>query len=367
MIDRRVRIGILIGLAAGVAVVLLTRGPRAPAMPPHGPLLSDCDGALRSIVIQYVPEAAPIVQTAYAQLLAALPADVAVYAICPDAEAFADLRARLGPAGARLKPVAARHPITCWSRDRWLAFGPARPAGRCLLMAPAEETAAAVWPQRAGDARTAFDLARGAEKVAAFRSPLAFDGGDFGADDRTVFVTPEVARRNVGTRVRSTEELVRMLEDATGKAVVLLDRAPLHHAGMFMMAAGNRTVLVGDPSVGARAAVAFADPDFSAATQALFDAVADRCVREGYRVVRMPLVPAGDGRTWLTWLNVLIDARDGRRTVYMPVYDGAQPLNDAAEAIWRSVGHDVVRIDCTQVYPHSGSLHCLVNVLQRDD
>ena len=35
------------------------------------------------------------------------------------------------------------------------------------------------------------------------RSPLIFDGGDFVADAETVFVTPRVARRNVGVTMSS--------------------------------------------------------------------------------------------------------------------------------------------------------------------
>ncbi len=55
----------------------------------------------------------------------------------------------------------------------------------------------------------------------------------------------------------------------------------------------------------------------------------------------------------------------GHRTVYMPVYRGAEALNDAAEAVWRRLGWDVRRVDCTDAYRHFGSLRCLVNVLSR--
>lgn len=106
-------------------------------------------------------------------------------------------------------------------------------------------------------------------------------------------------------------------------------------------------------------------PDFTPETQRLFDAVADQSVQAGYKVVRVPVVPASDGRTYLTYANVLIDQQAHHRIVYLPFYRGAEPLNIAARAIWERLGYDVRAVDCTQVYRHFGCLHCLVNVLTR--
>ena len=77
------------------------------------------------------------------------------------------------------------------------------------------------------------------------------------------------------------------------------------------------------------------------------------------------MVPAQDGRTYLTYVNVLIDQRSGRRLVYLPFYRGAERLNAAARAVWEGLGYEVVPVDCTSAYRHFGCLHCLVNVLQR--
>jgi hypothetical protein len=106
-------------------------------------------------------------------------------------------------------------------------------------------------------------------------------------------------------------------------------------------------------------------PDFSAETQHLFDAVATQCKAAGYAVVRIPVVPARDGRTYLTFVNVLLDRQGSRRIVYLPFYRGVEPLNAAARAVWRNLGYEVRSIDCTSVYRHFGCLHCLVNVLRR--
>ena len=106
-------------------------------------------------------------------------------------------------------------------------------------------------------------------------------------------------------------------------------------------------------------------PDFTPETQGLFDAVARQCSAAGYKVVRLPVVPARDGRTYLTYANVLMEQRGGQRRVYLPFYRGVERLNDAARAVWERLGYEVRPVDCTSVYGHFGCLHCLVNVLTR--
>jgi hypothetical protein len=106
-------------------------------------------------------------------------------------------------------------------------------------------------------------------------------------------------------------------------------------------------------------------PDFSAATQHLFDAVAGQCAAAGYRVIRLPTIPAADGKTYLTYVNVILDRQGGRRIVYLPFYRGAEPMNAAARGIWEGLGYEVRPVDCTDTYRQFGCLHCLVNVLKR--
>ena len=110
---------------------------------------------------------------------------------------------------------------------------------------------------------------------------------------------------------------------------------------------------------------AFPDRDTSAETQRRFDAVARTCREAGYSVLRMPVVPAADGRTYWTYLNVVIDRRGAERIVYMPVYRGAEALNREAAGRWRAAGFRVRPVDCTATFRHGGSLRCLVNVLAR--
>jgi len=366
--DWRIRVGALLGLTA-CALGHLLCGP-AGALPPHGPVLSDARGPLQELVIHHLASAGELVETTYRDLLAQLPAEVRVRVVCPSRADFDDLRARLGPLAARLEAVIVSHPITPWSRDRWLAFAPAGPDGPAAILAPVEEQAAAVWPGRFGDQRVIHDLqAADPRGVVALRSALAFDGGDFAADERTAFVTPAVLERNLGLSVDSAEELRTRLERRLGLEVVLLPEAPPHHVGMYLMPVGGKTVLVGDPSLAAGLTPPggwpLPAPDFSAETQARFDAVAATCRAAGYRVVRMPVVPDADGRAWLTPLNSLLDERPGGRTAYTPIYAGAEPLAREAARIWSDLGFTVRPVDCTATYRHGGSLRCLVNVLRR--
>jgi len=364
----QVRSGLILGLVLAVATGWTGRSSRTAGMPPPGALLPDCAGRLRVIVIQYVAGAAEIAGTPYREFLRQLPAEVTVRVLCPGARDWEDFRQRIGPVRCELEPVFAGHAMTCWSRDRWLCLAGKGPAAPALLVAARAEDAAAAWPAREGDQQIALDIVHAAgDRLRFRRSARLFDGGDFVADEELVVVTPRVAERNPHL---SRAEIRARLEALCGRPVLLLEQAPPHHAGMFLMLAGKRTALVGDPSL-ARALVDAGTampvpPDFSAATQAAFDAVAAACTGRGCRVVRMPVVAGADGRTYLTPLNAILEERDGQRLVYMPVYRGWERLNREATRIWQAVGYVVRPVDCTSAYPCFGSLRCLVNVLARE-
>ncbi|MCZ7607880.1 MAG: agmatine deiminase family protein [Planctomycetota bacterium] len=365
-------LGVILGLVAALlAMPLLKSTPRAETT--VGPVLSDCDGAMHELVIQYTSDSAEIVAAPFRDFLTQLPKAVTVHVVCRDRAAFDDLKSRVGETACTLNPVFVDHPITSWSRDRWICLRPAGSATAFTVLSPQGEMGADAWPERKGDEQLGDDLAAAlAPHVAAVRSPLWFDGGDFVCDEETAFVTPNVRKRNLQNTVKSEEELLTRLREITGRKVVLLKTAPDHHAGMYMMAVGNRTVLVGDPRLtrdllGDEAEQLPLPPglDNSDECQARFDAVAEQCREAGYNVVRIPIAPGKDGRMFLTYLNVILDQRDGQRVVYMPVFDGAERLNEAAAQVWEKAGYEVKRVNCTDCYKFFGSLRCLVNVLKR--
>lgn len=359
-------IGIGVGLLAAV-MVLARSGGRGIAARDGGSILSECDGQIRSIVVQYT-RGAHFAAVIYRQFLAALPADVRVYAVVADQAALRELTADLGPLASRVVPVIAGHEMTAWSRDRWVALA-ASDGGGAILLTPQEENGADIWPQRRGDQRIAADLAAALpDSVRRRCCGLYFDGGDLLADAQTLFVSPAAIRRNVQRTVLDADQLRGLLASLVHRDVVLLPDAPDHHVGMFMMAAGDGRVVVGDPSL-AKPLLSPIDlpggADFSAATQRRFDAVAEAATRAGKTVVRIACVPAGDGKTYVTYLNGLIDQRGGRRMIYLPQYQGQDRLNAAARLVWQSLGYDVVLIDVTGAFRYFGTLHCLVNVLER--
>jgi hypothetical protein len=127
---------------------------------------------------------------------------------------------------------------------------------------------------------------------------------------------------------------------------------------------------VGDPSLGQALATSTlpdlpGGPDYTADAQARFDAVARSVADTGYRVIRIPTVPSVDGKTFITYVNVIIDDRPDGRVVYLPQFRGADALNAAAADVWHSLGYSVRPVDCTSVYQFFGTLHCLVNVLDK--
>jgi hypothetical protein len=374
-------LGAAIGLAAGLAILALTGGrPNGPAA--SGPILSECDGRMRELVVQYEPSSREVVAAAYHDFLGALDSDVTVHVVCPDAAAYDDFESLAGIVRCHLIPIFTHHPITTWSRDRWVALTPASPSGATTIWSPRGETADKIWPARAGDERVGQDIAAALGSAArAVRSDLYFDGGDFLSDNDNVFVVPRVLKRNLQHTVAGREEFLSALANAVKRRVILLDESPDHHAGMFMASVGGHLMLVGDPKLGKKLLPAQfqaedragseeymnlpGGPDFTAATQHQFDAVAEQCAAAGYRVTRIPVVPARDGRTYLTYVNVLLDRDGERRIVYMPYYRGAEALNAAGRAVWEQLGFEARLVDCTATYRQYGCLHCLVNVLRR--
>lgn len=366
-------LGVILGLLAAFIVMPLLGGDEARAENTVGPALSDCDGALHELVIQYTTDSAEIVDAPYRDFLSQLPEAVTVHVVCRDRAAFDQLVNAVGDVKCKLNPVFADHAMTSWSRDRWIALEPAGDATAFTLLSPRGELGADAWPERKGDENIGDTLAAALPNIESARSELYFDGGDFVCDEETAFVTPNVRLRNLQVTVETEIELLRRLKEITGRTVVLLKDAPDHHAGMYMMTLGNKRVMVGDPSLAKAlftdeeiANLPFPYPaDFSQETQALFDSVAEQCKNAGYEVIRVPVAPCKDGRTFITSLNSVLDDRDGKRTIYMPVIDGAGKLNDAAAKVWKDAGFKVKRVNCTTCYKWFGSLRCLVNVSNR--
>ena len=369
---KHLRLTIVAGVVAGLVfagVVLLRRQPAPPA-PPTDLALTDCDGAISTVILQYIPDAADISPAVYAAFVANVPRDITVHVVCDSEAAFIDFLQQSGIPQKKLVPLFLAHKMSTWSRDRWV--GLAREDGGFTLLAPRGEDNAEEWPQRAGDAKVTRHLGLLLENTDARYSALYFDGGDFVVDSDRAYVTPRVLSRNLQKTVQTRDELIAALEAELGRPVLLLDRAPDHHAGMFMMPISEGRVMVADPSL----AFGLMDPaeldalfpdgaDRTPETQALFDAVAAQLTAAGIEVIRAPTAPGADGRAYLAYLNVILNERQGQRFVYMPTYQGADALNATATQVWQDAGYTVLPVDCTSAYRHGGSLRCLVNIPHR--
>ena len=238
-------LGLVLGLLVAALVVDRAGRHRLAINPPSGEAVGDIGGALRRLAIQFV-HGADFAIPVYRDFLPALSDEVVVYVLCPDQASYDELLGQLPTLRCRLVPVLTGHAMTTWSRDRWVAL-----QGQPItLVCPRREAGADAWPERAGDELVAFDLKNAMGMAGrAQRSELYFDGGDFLVDERCVFVTPAVLRRNLQHTVQSESELIDRLTANLKRRIILLREAPEHHAAMFMMAVGDQTMLVADPSL----------------------------------------------------------------------------------------------------------------------
>src|SRR2546423_10108495 len=110
-------LGTLIGLIFA-ALLLSSISGRQSSRVVTGPMMSECDGALHEIVIQYTSGAQNVLPV-YRDFLPLLAADVIVDVVVPDALAFDELRSALPVLSCTLRPIITDHPMTAWSRDRW--------------------------------------------------------------------------------------------------------------------------------------------------------------------------------------------------------------------------------------------------------
>jgi hypothetical protein len=355
-------LGILIGLTLAIGVGWIVGLWKNKPIPP-APVMSETDGEIREIDIQYVV-GADFTIPIYREFLTQFNPRAKVYVVCPEEADFAELKEKLG-ISRMLAPIYTHHPQTPWAKDRWIALF--RSDGIELLASRGENLADA-WPTRKGDEKIAFDIASALGKgYRAKRGGLFFDGGDILADGETVFVSPWLASKNIQKTVADEKQLDQRLEEMFRQRIVRFPAGPEHHTGMFMVSLGHRRAMVGDPSMAKNYAQGPIpeSADYSAETQAKFDAVAKTVESAGYCVTRIPVVPSTNQRAYVTYCNSIIDIEAGKPMVYMPVFDGWEALNEAGKNAWETEGFEVRKVNCTTSYAKFGNIHCLVNVLRR--
>lgn len=308
------------------------RGGRPEPAPAPSRIVTDTGGRLREVSLHFVPEATyahPIVR----DFLTGLEPDVRIAFLVKDEAAERALRTRLAEWGVP-NPITVsylRKDLTPWGKDRVLATDR-------ILWAPPEPHRGGV--ERENEWRAPWMFGREV-RIAPFR----FEGGDFLATRTHVIATEVLVSRNPGL---DRAELRRLVEQVCGRKLVLIEgEVPYHHVGMFITAVDDRTMVVGEAK----------DGDL----KRKLDHVASTLEREGFRVVRTPLIATGEDFVYITYNNAILSGK----TIWIPTY-GLETDAIAIET-YRSLGLDVRLVDARGVYTMGGTLRCLVTVFSRDD
>ena len=223
------------------------------------------------------------------------------------------------------------------------------------------------------------------------RSRFFFEGGNIVVSDGYVITGYSTidALKHMGE-----SSAIRLLEREFGKKVIVVGSEdvtePHEHVDMYLTPINDSLVLLADPTLAmdllseglARPATPSSDPDGTGVrdeyeieengTVDLFEAddliasywhVKCQLERKGLAVERLPIIHLGE-ECALTYNNVLMETRAGRRIVYMPVY-AVGALDRAAAELYKSLGFEVRPVDVTRIYEYGGTIRCLTNILAR--
>lgn len=371
-------------LTAALCVSVAAANPPAtqPA-PSPGTVLVDSAGTIEEIVLHYLPDFAVELAPLYTDLFEALPVEVRIQVICPNTDAVAEFESEWGDAecrrGRHVQVIDVDRPITVWARDRRIArhmpFSD-KPAATLVPNACEE-----YGDDHRNDLLTSFLLEQQGVAGPCLDTLLHIEGGNVVANDRHVFVGANVFEENdlqglSGAHVN--RELLRVL----GRPFVAVgderQRVPWSHVDMYLTPVDNETILLGSSAVAymllANHPEALAplcdliDDDTTLQQLAnrghLLDSVAEQLGTYSYDVYRLPVLIDPHEDWMVTYNNVLLEERDGRRVVYLPVYE-IPLLDQAAEAVYRGLGFDVHPINVSGIFEHGGTVRCIANVIAR--
>lgn len=365
------------GAAVGQSLMLGVAAPDAPAV-----VLADTGGPIRELLLQFDPDCCYELNSVYHDLLSALPPDVDVLVLCPSTDAIDEFRVRWGllatAHGRRVRLVNAGRPVTMWARDRRIA------RQDLVTRQPAATFVPQIGPgytiEQCSDVAIAPLLAYRGLLPGLIPVNLHLEGGNVVSNARHAFVGVDVIGDNL-PGFTSQDDLEHALSDVLGRpSIVIADKhgePPWCHVDMFLTPVSDDTVLLASPYA-AESAIAASGEDctrFAEETLGLpsiddllnkaddLDAIAATLSRR-YRVVRMPAIVDPDENWMVTYNNVLMERRDGRRIVYMPIYH-LPALDAKAASVWRGLGFEVRPIDVSRIYDLGGAVRCLANVLSR--
>lgn len=362
--------GVLAGLCLGIAGSTLWQEFRKG----DGELriVSDCDGALKEICIHYVRSFNSESIETIADLLCALPPDVALRVVVADRSEFEFLRGQLRMRGAdrmrEMTAVVTGEPVTPWAKDRFGTF--ITESGVPVIGVPPVR-ALAEGP-RTNDEKVPERLARELKGVECRSLPFMFEGGDLLSDSTNIYAAATIAGRNQPFSGQHTGALMNLIGTVCGRKVIAIGRnpgdVPDHHIGMYCTALCEGSVAVGDPAAGrellrnTRESGVTAEPDQG--QDVLFRNVRTALSSNGLRVVTLPLLLTDQPRVYVTYNNAIIERRGSEKRVYMPIY-GLPALDGAARRIYEAEGFKVFPVRVGKLYRNTGSLRCMVGIIKR--
>ena len=86
--------------------------------------------------------------------------------------------------------------------------------------------------------------------------------------------------------------------------------------------------------------------------------------QNGFHIVPVPLLLTRTPCVYVSYNNLILERRGGKKRMYMPVY-GIPTLDQAAGEVFATQGWQVSPVRVAQLYRHTGSLRCQVGIIQR--
>lgn len=354
-------------LAMGLSELATQRRPLL-----NAELISDTQGAVSILCVQYRRDFNPAVIETLADLFGGLTDDVDIRLIVEKRSEYEFLKRELAGRGVtrldRLTAVVTGFPITPWARDR---FGAMR-AGHSTVLAVPPVRSTMPGP-RGNDERVPEILAASLSDAVCLPLPFLFEGGDLLADEAHAFLSANCLARNSPRDVDDRPGLLKRMGGALRKEIVLIgatsEDVPDHHICMFLTPLGDNRVAVADPFLGLELyrrdpAGEPVDVEVDTARYEPFQNVIRCLEQKGFQVVHVPFLLTRTPRVYVSYNNVILEQRDGEKRVFLPVY-GIPALDRAAGEVFAGQGWRVVPVRVARLYRHTGALRCQVGIIKR--
>lgn len=345
-----------------------------------GAVPPDIGGRITELLLYYDPTMQTELAPLYRDLFRSLGNDLLLRVITPDSAASLDFAERWAPAalgeGREVEVVSVGMPLTIWARDRCIARQSRSLLRRATSFVPADERGNP--EEKRNDRMVQALLSLAGMLPGIYSSPLQLEGGNVVANTRHVFVGANVIDDN--RALHQSGRLPAELRRLFGRPYILVGgpngQTPWCHVDMYLTPIDDRTVLVGSPALGERllmqaaaagdatSALLLGDREACADLEPLFEAAVESVRSRGYRVLRSPVVVDRAGDWMITYNNVLLERRGGKRVAYVPTYR-VPVLDAAAEGLYAELGFEVHAIDVTGVFALGGALRCVANVTER--